>query len=203
MWEQSRRMFLELHAAVHESSNPGSRPVTYEDEVWQDLDEITARTAVNGKGRTVLYGMWHSARIEDMTMNVLVDGKNEIFDREDWRGRMGVSLRDTGNSLIPDQILTFSHDMDIASLRAYRTAVAERTREIISRLSCPDMKRKVRPEGLKRLLADGSVLDTEGSRWLIDFWGKKNTAGILLMPCTRHHMVHINESLAARKNRKK
>jgi hypothetical protein len=57
----------------------------------------------------------------------------------------------------------------------------------------------MKPDRLQRILDEGGVLNVEGANWLIDFWGKKNVAGILLMPITRHQMVHMNESMRLKK----
>jgi hypothetical protein len=64
------------------------------------------------------------------------------------------------------------------------------------------MKRKFEKQTLQRIINEGAVVDVEASNWLIDFWGKKNVSGIILMPVTRHHVVHINESLSAKKRSK-
>jgi len=42
-------------------------------------------------------------------------------------------------------------------------------------------------------LNDGGVLNNSDSIWLLDFWGKKDVAGIILMPITRHQIVHLND----------
>jgi hypothetical protein len=63
------------------------------------------------------------------------------------------------------------------------------------------MKRKFRQDMLKRIIDECAVLDVEASNWLIDFWGRKNVSGILLMPVTRHHVVHLNESFSAKKSK--
>ncbi len=56
-----------------------------------------------------------------------------------------------------------------------------------------DLKRKVERPRLEQLLRDGSVVrNAEG---LLDYWGKKTCSGLLLMPATRHNLVHINESM--------
>jgi len=55
------------------------------------------------------------------------------------------------------------------------------------------------PKRLQRILDEGAVLNVDGAKWLIDFWGRKNVAGILLMPVTRHNLVHINESMNIKK----
>ena len=43
------------------------------------------------------------------------------------------------------------------------------------------------------LIADGGVTEHKDSIWLLDFWGRKTVAGILLMPITRHQIAHIND----------
>ena len=40
---------------------------------------------------------------------------------------------------------------------------------------------------------EGGVTQQEESAWLLDFWGKKDVAGLLLMPPTRHVMLHLND----------
>lgn len=77
--------------------------------------------------------------------------------------------------------------------------MGRRTRGIIKNLSIEDMKRKFDKCKLQSILDEGAVLDVEASNWLIDFWGRKNVSGIILMPATRHQVVHINESLNAKK----
>ena len=86
-------------------------------------------------------------------------------------------------------------------LKNYRIAVGRKTREIIKNLTAEDMKKKFNKASLQRIIDEGAVLDVEGANWLIDFWGKKNVSGIILMPATRHHVVHINESLSAKKKK--
>ena len=58
-------------------------------------------------------------------------------------------------------------------------------------------RNKVDPAGLELLLDEGAV--NEGSRWLLDYWGGLTLGGLLLMPPTRHGLVHINEALSVKK----
>ena len=37
------------------------------------------------------------------------------------------------------------------------------------------------------------VSEHPDSLWLLEFWGKKDVAGILLMPPTRHMLLHLND----------
>lgn len=201
--EESKKLILDIHAKVHSSDMSGINEPTYEDELWEDLDDISFRVSQNEKGRTVAYGMWHSSRIEDITMNLLVNGTDQVFTIGKWKEKINSKIIDTGNALTPDEILDFSKDIDMIKLKQYRNEVGRKSREIISNLTYEDMKRKFSEDSLKRILAEGAVLDVEASNWLIDFWGKKNVAGIILMPLTRHNMIHINESFRAKKKAKK
>jgi hypothetical protein len=145
-----------------------------------------------GKDETIGWVLWHIARIENLTMNLLVARQDQIFD-ETWQKRLNVSIRDTGNALSDDEIMDLSKNINIDELIRYRNETAKRTREIVRNLKAGDMKRKVSPADLERIWSAGGVTKQEDSIWLLDFWGKKDVAGILLMPPTRHVMLHLND----------
>lgn len=200
--EESKSLALSLHSMVHSSMMSGIGKKSFEDELWEGLDEDTFRTSRNEKGRTIAYGIWHSSRIEDITMNLLVAGEKQIFNSGSWQERINSKIIDTGNAMSENQIVEFSKAIDIQELKNYRIAVGRRTRDIIRNLSSGDMKRKFDKYRLQRILDEGAVLNVEASNWLISFWGRKNVSGIILMPVTRHHVVHINESISAKKRNK-
>lgn len=81
----------------------------------------------------------------------------------------------------------------VRELIDYRNAVAKRTRDIVSNLNAVDLKRKVCVADLDTILSVGGVTLHENSKWLLDFWGKKDVAGLLLMPSTRDVMLHLND----------
>lgn len=191
-------LFMELHSLVHSSAVYGLDKVTFEDELWDNLDDITFRTLLNKKKRTIAYGIWHSTRIEDMTMNLLVTDGTQVIDENNRREKINSSIYDTGNALSEMEILEFSRSINMPELKKYRDAVGIRTRGIVSRLNYKDLKKPVPDTGLENILNSGAVLNKEESVWLVDYWRNKTTAGILLMPCTRHLMVHINESIEAK-----
>lgn len=198
--QESKDLILRLHSMVYISEMSRINQITFEDELWQNLNNETARIAQNKKGRTILYGLWHSTRIEDITMNLLVMEKDQLFEKDDWFSRINSPIRHTGNSLDNNQILEISSLIDIEELKAYRIAVGRNSQEIIRNLNSEDLKRKVHKKNLQRILNENAVDNVAASNWLINFWGKKDVAGIILMPCLRHQLIHINEGLNA-KNR--
>lgn len=135
-------------------------------------------------------------------MNILVAGDNQVINADNWLKRTNSRICDTGNAMDAKEILEFSSDINMNELRNYRMAVGRKTRKIIQEFEPIDLKRKMDPIRLQRILDEGAVLNVDSANWLIDFWGRKNVAGILLMPVTRHHIVHINESMSAKKKAK-
>jgi len=200
--QESKSLALSLHSMVHLSIMSGVDKKTFEDELWEGLDENTFRTSQNQKGRTIAYGIWHCTRIEDITMNLLVAGDKQIFNRENWQEKINSNITDTGNAMTEDDIMEFSKNINMEELKNYRIEVGRRTRDIVENLSTQDMKRNFDKHRLQRILDERAVLDVKASNWLIDFWGRKNVAGIILMPMTRHQVIHINESLSAKKKSK-
>lgn len=200
--QESKSLALSLHSMVHLSIMSGVDKKTFEDELWEGLDENTFRTSQNQKGRTIAYGIWHCTRIEDITMNLLVAGDKQIFNRENWQEKINSNITDTGNAMSEDDIMEFSKNINMEELKNYRIEVGRRTRDIVENLSTQDMKRNFDKHRLQRILDERAVLDVKASNWLIDFWGRKNVAGIILMPMTRHQVIHINESLSAKKKSK-
>jgi hypothetical protein len=137
--------------------------------------------------------MWHIARIEDVTMNMLVAGSPQILHQGGWLERMNISVRDTGNLMDPQDVAKLSATIDVEALRAYRLAVGRRTRQIVQQLQPQALKQMVEPSRLQQVVQEGAVVQAAGD--LIDYWSKRNIAGLLLMPATRHNFVHLNESL--------
>jgi hypothetical protein len=66
---------------------------------------------------------------------------------------------------------------------------------MVKRLKPQDLKRKMKPESVARILHEGGVTEHKDSIWLLDFWGKKTVAGILLMPITRHQIMHLSDRM--------
>ena len=190
---------LAQHAMVHTSEMSHAGEVTFEDQLWDDLQQNVFCTMPTIKDETIAWSLWHITRIEDITMNILVADETQVIHRENWLEKLGVEVIDTGNSMSDEEIIDLSSRLNMQALRQYRIAVGRKTREIIANLQPADLKRKMKADRLQRILAEGAVLNVEGANWLIDFWGRKDVAGILLMPVTRHQLVHINESIRLKK----
>jgi hypothetical protein len=106
---------------------------------------------------------------------------------------MKTRVKDTGNAMTDEEINRLSNEVSMDGLKRYRSAVGKRTKEIVESLRQEDMKQGVEKSRLTRILNEGGVIQHKDSIWLLDFWGRKNIAGIFLMPITRHQVVHLND----------
>ncbi|MEW5829253.1 MAG: DinB family protein [Chloroflexota bacterium] len=187
-------LFLHQHAMVHDAELWNRGLPAFADEVWQDADEATLRCVPPKFEHSIVWLFWHIARIEDMTMNGLLAGKPQIFHRDDWLAKLNITERHSGNVVMDRAaVIAFSSAIDIHVLKSYRLMVGRATREAVMLLKPEEVRQKVKPARLQQLLDDGSV--SPEAMGLIEYWGGLTLAGLLLMPPTRHCLVHLNEAL--------
>lgn len=187
-------LFLSQHAAVHARSASGIEDWSFEEEIWDGLSEFAARRMVGE--HSIAWVFWHLARIEDVTMNVLLSGSEQVFSPR-WQARLGVDCADTGNALPVETIADLSARVDLAALREYRSAVASRTRALVWNLTPALLRMKVDSVRIEMLRRSGHILPEAAG--LLDYWGGRTLAGLLLMPPTRHCFLHLNEAARIKK----
>jgi hypothetical protein len=197
--EQAIALFLSQHAMLHSAKVAQTETWSFEDAVLKDMTEEQIRRIPRNCDHSVAWIIWHIARCEDITMNLLVAGSPQVLHQGRWLEWMKIAVRDTGNAMSREEIAQFSAAIDIEALRAYRVAVGCQTREIVKQLGPEELKQKVDPARLQRVWDEGALV--EAARGIADYWGKRTIAGLLLMPATRHHIVHLNEALQIKRRR--
>jgi hypothetical protein len=197
LFDEARGLFVDMHASAHASEMSGRAETTLFDILWDGLRESDFAVMPTQKDVTIAWDIWHITRIEDLTINILVHEAEQILD-DAWLARLHTRVTDTGNAMSDEEIMDFSQSIDIGALREYRLAVGVRTQSILSGLKAGDMKRKIKAERLEKIRKERGVLEHPDSIWLLDFWGRKDVAGIILMPITRHQVVHINDAFHIR-----
>jgi hypothetical protein len=197
--DEAIALFLSQHAMLHSAKMAQAELWSFEDAILDDMTEEQIRRIPRNREHSVAWCIWHLARIEDVTMNLLVAGSPQILHRDNWLERMKIAARDTGNGMGEESIVNLSETIDIDALRAYRVAVGRRTREIVIELEPEELKQKVALSRLQQVMDEGAVV--EAGRGVVDYWSKRNIVGLLLMPATRHNIVHLNEALQLKRRR--
>jgi len=188
---QGKKLLWEMHGLLHDRKVYGNSNETYYDNLWKNMSNETCKI-ISKKETSILWDIWHITRIEDIVSNALIACKQEIFNKE-IQTQLNISIRDTGNAMTHSEMELFDTSINIKALKDYRIKTGKSTRKIIEALEYNDMKRKVQKEQLQKIKQNGGVIDDEKSIWLLDFWGKKNILGLIMMPITRHQMVHLND----------
>lgn len=194
-FDSAIELALKIHAITHTSVVSSSSTQTYCDDLLNGLKSEDFNVMPTEKDKSIAYHLWHIARIEDLVSNLLIMKQAQVFNDE-WIARMNVSVKDTGNAMDNTQITQFSKNIDKLELINYRNAVGCQTRKILKSLTAKDLKQKPESEYLLRLVSEGGLLENKNSIWLKDFWGRHTVAGLILLPLTRHHMMHLPESMA-------
>jgi len=195
--DEAMALFFRQHAQLHAADVSQTGLWSFADEVLNSLTDEQIRAIPKNNTHSIAWCLWHIARIEDATMNLLVAGEAQVFTEGGWNERINAVVQNTGNGMTDEDISALSARIDVDALKAYRIAVGRKTREIVETLQAEDLKAKVKPERIHRLLSEGVLADT--GKDLAEYWGNRTIAGLLLMPATRHNLSHLNESQELKK----
>mgnify|MGYP003694216693 CR=1 FL=1 len=114
---------------------------------------------------SLIWLLWHMARTEDAAVNPVVAGRDQVLDDE-WMRRMNVPWRIIGTGMTDDEVTEMTARADIASVRAYRSAVGLRTREVVGTLRPEAWDEIVGVEDIRRAAAAGAFRDwVEGTTY--------------------------------------
>lgn len=189
-------LFLKQHSLLHSSEMSHSPIATLEDELVKNLREETWRNypvSAPDTKNSIVWHMWHITRIEDMTMNVLVHHDQQVWHLGGWDKKLQTHYAHSGNEMTEAEIAELSANLNLQALMDYRMEVGRKTREIVSCLSLGDFKQNVEASRISELKEQNAVKDE--ALWLLDYWGNKTIAGLILMPATRHIFLHLNKSI--------
>lgn len=189
-------LFLTQHALLHSSKLDNRSSHTLEDSVLENLDETTFRRyPVNASdtNNSIAWHLWHIAREEDITMNILVANCQQVLYSENWLQKMNIGFSHSGNNMSEDDIAELSSCIDIDALLQYRIAVGKQTQRVITSIQPKGFKEKVENNRINRLFDENAIL--EEARGIAEYWSKKTIAGLVLMPATRHNFLHLNKCI--------
>src|SRR2546425_8836565 len=185
--------FLSQHAAVHASDVSGQAFAAQ--RVFSELSDDQMRIRP-GKGlNSLVWLLWHMARTEDVAVNLVVAGHDQLLD-DLWMRRMNVPWRIIGTGMTDDEVTELTVGADVAAVRAYRSAVGIRTREVVRALPADAWDEIVGDEDIKRAAVIGAFRDwVEGTKYPWLGWSR---AEQLASSALRHNAAHIGEAVTIR-----
>ena len=193
------KLLLEMHSLLHDKKVYKNINDTIYDKLWENLEEKTCKI-ISSQETSILWNIWHITRIEDIVGNILIKNGETIFNN-DVQVKLNITIKNTGNSMSHKEIEEFNNSISIKELNKYRTLVGKSIKKIIENLEFIDMKRKVEKNQLEKIKENGGIIkdrnlveiEHKSTEWLLDFWGKKDILGLIMMPITRHQTMHLND----------
>lgn len=190
-YQKALPIFLSQHAMLHTAKLDARVHWSCQDEVLGGLTPEQMRAMPKGSPHSVAWKIWHIARCEDVTMNLLLAGSPQVLTSGNWLDQLGITCVSVGNEMSSEEIAEMSAAINLKALLAYRLAVGKRTRSIVRRLDGGGLWKPPTPDRLQHLFEEGAVIDQVA--WLRDYWGGQPAANLFLMPASRHCFVHLNE----------
>ncbi len=141
--------------------------------------------------KTLSYSIWHIFRIEDIVAHEMIAGDEQILFKNKYVDKIKSPIITTGNELQGAEIASFSKQLDRWQLYYYAKDVLESTDYILKNLNYDDLKRKFDSDMKEKLTATNCVSENDAAVWLIDYWCSKDIKGLIKMPFSRHHIMHV------------
>ncbi len=191
-FDEAMRLFLEQHAAVHGAEISGRGFWSLQDEVLDGLSDEQIRTIPRPGENSIAWLLWHTTRIEDMTLNCLVFEQPQIMDSSDWESRLGLPSRDVGASMDAEQVATLSASVSVRALIEYRAAVGRSTRQGVRGLNPEQLKEDVPDSSIQKFVDEGSI--SQQGHWLYEYYLGRSKGFFLTRTATSHNFIHLMEA---------
>ena len=185
--------FLRQHAAVHARDVSGL--IFAGQRVFGEASDDQMRMRPGQGLNSLVWLLWHMARTEDAAVNPVVAGRAQVLDDE-WMRRMHVRWRIIGTGMTDDEVTEMTARADIAAVRAYRSAVGLRTREVVQALRAAAWDEIIGVEDIRRGAVAGAFRDwVEGEHYPWLGWTRGDQ---LASSALRHNAAHIGEAVTVR-----
>jgi hypothetical protein len=189
--------FLGLHAAAHAGDVSGAASGS---ERWlRGLTDDQMRRRPGAGVNSIVWLLWHMARTEDVAVNLVVAARAQVLD-DGWARRMNVLRPDMGTGMTADEVAELSERADVAAVRAYRSAVGIRTREVASSLRADAWDESLGLEDTTRAALVGAFGPND--EWIEGVghrpWQGHTRGHQLGQTAIRHNTAHIGEGVTIR-----
>jgi len=184
--------FLVHHGRLHAAGV--AEPASMWERVYGGVSDEQMRARPAGMN-SLAWLLWHTARTEDVNVNLVVTNGHQVFD-DAWAKRLGIGRVDIGTGMTDAEVTDLTRRLDLGAARAYRTAVGKRTREIVTKLRVGAWDEIVTPLDVNRAVAAGAFGPHAG--WVEKFWQGVTRANRLGATALTHNAMHLGEAVAIR-----
>ena len=172
-----------------------------------DLGSLVERTILNstprdllhvrpdGMGNSIIWLLWHVARVEDVAINTIVRGVAQVLIEGDWQKHLGLADHRIGTGFDETEVEELSRVVAIDEVQAYWKTVRTETSRGLAEVRLETLDAV--PDLDARLGAIPPIVP-ERARWLLDFWRGRTAGFFVRLPALDHGYLHLGEMLAIR-----
>jgi DinB superfamily len=189
----ARQIFLARHSCVHSKMVDPEGWWKEEDTIWSDVTEEELRSRPTMAHNSIAWLVWHMARCEDVAVNTVLRGAQEVLDRDGWLAELGISSRHIGTSATSGEVTNISHTVGLDALRAYRAAVGRETRRWASTVDFSALSGVVSALDARRAAERHAF--GEHAAWVEEHWAARGwrRSDFLFWLAIEHNWFHIGE----------
>jgi hypothetical protein len=115
----ARTLLLDHQRWVHSTSvTPRGWEWKMEDAVCEGLTDDQLRRCPQENLNSIAWLLWHMARCEDVAVNTVLRGEQEVLDQGNWLPRLGSATRHIGTGDTHEEVRELSERIDLVALRA-------------------------------------------------------------------------------------
>jgi hypothetical protein len=189
--------FVVQHDQLHAAAG-GAAP-TYCDRVFAGLTDGQMRARPGEGVNSLVWLLWHMARVEDVAVNLVVSDGRQVLE-DDWSRRMNIPWRTIGTGMSETEAAEVTKRADVEAVRAYRAAVAGRTRTVVRVLPAATWEEIVGLADTSRAAAAGAYAPSTawGDGVGYPSWQGHSRAAQLAGSAIRHNALHLGEAVTVR-----
>src|SRR5438132_4905227 len=113
-------LFLSQHAAVH-SAAVGGNKMSAAERTFGGLTEDQMRVRPREDLNSLAWLMWHISRAEDIMLNAVLNGRDQVFD-DAWMRRLEIDRKDFGIGMTSAEVSDLTNEIEVVELRDLRDA---------------------------------------------------------------------------------
>lgn len=176
------QMFLIRHRKTH----------TRVDSLTDGLTEKQIRENVHPAANPLAWLLWHIARVEDTSINLLIGDGPQVLN-EEWLTRLRITRRDFGVGMTMAEVVALSAEIDLTALLAYWAAVGERTATVVAALTPTALDEVISPEHIRWAVVDEHMVQGPIGARIQDLWQGMTKGYCLVYLALTHTYEHIGE----------
>ena len=190
----ARDLLLDEHGRMHSAAVTGDN-ATMAERTFGGLSDEQMRARPREDLNSLAWLMWHIARAEDIFANLVLCGRDQVFD-DRWSARLKTPRVDFGVGMTKPEVADLSGRIDVTALREYRDAVGRRTQELVRGFGSADWSGELQADRLQKAAGLG-CFGARGDMVAKAFLGRPRlgTMGALLVT---HSALHMGEAQTVR-----